>query len=441
MSFIRMMYRERFRLKRNCWNRSIALFRRCPKTGSRFRGYAPAALLFMLTVPLASQANSEQHSSAPAQKNLTPADTNQTSAHSSKAALNAAEKLTVSRPAQAGIVKDQSANSDEFMWTVLLNSAQRTLTTKGEKAQFETWASDNVNTFVQSPEWPSPEDPPFKAQCKDLTKAGSPLGFLFPAGGCVIEDIKRNEDLFYHIILLRLNTASGLATEFSKNRQVDMPQPSVAIQAEWVDFDTLKKWVPGRTSWADSLIKSNYYTTSVDGKDYALVALNIASKQNANWVWGSFEHRDNPGRCDYTGCFDSFGSLTPVQLPNKTQLNTVYPNGCMPSDKLRTLYHNKDVKSVWLSNYCLKSTQVDFVDTDSIPTVLGNTVVQGIASDNPIVSSSCLTCHSYAAFGSNGKPTNATAAMTIFSPIGNTDQNILKGTKSFDFMWGFKNAP
>ena len=425
MLFMKTMNRGRFRLKRCRWNRSIPSFYKCfiPHTRSGLGGFTPAILLSLLVVSLASQANSEQ-----------------ISAHSPKATAEAEGKLVVSRPAQAGSVEGQTVNSDEFIWTLFLNSAGKRVTSQGVKAQFETWASDNINTFVPSPKWPSPDDPSFKAACKDLNQQGSPASFRFPAGGCVIQDIKRNEDQFDYIVSKGLNTVSGIAASFSSNGPVQMPKSSISIKTEWVNFDTLKKWIPGRAAASNTTIMRDYYTTQVNGNLFALVALHIASKQNENWVWGTFEHRDNPGRCDYTGCFDSFGSLTPVQLPDTTTLNSSYTRGCVPSDKLRMLYNNSNVQDVWLNNYCLKSTQVDFVDSDSIPTVLGNTVVEGIAADNPIVSSSCITCHSYAAFGANGKPTNATNAMTIFSPIGNTDPNILNGTKPFDFMWGFKNA-
>lgn len=441
MLFINIMYRWLLRLERNCWNRSIVLLRRCLKTGSRFWVSTPALWLSILAATLASQANSEQRTHAPVQKNLSGADTGRTSPHSFKTAVDAAEKLVVSRPSQAGNVEGQTANSDEFIWTIFLNSVGKEITTKGEKAQFETWASDNTDTFVLSPKWPLPDAPSFKIQCKDLNLKGSPAGFRFPADGCVIEDIKRNREQFDYIISNGLNTASGLAASFSKDSPVHLPISSISIKAEWVTFDTLRKWVPGWASATDIRIMNYYYTALVNDSNYALVALHIASKQNENWVWGTFEHVYNPGRCDYTGCFDSFGSLTPVQLPNTTTLNSSYTKGCQPSDKLRSLFSTSNARSIWLNNYCLKSTQVDFVDSDSIPSVLGNTVVEGIVADNPIVSSSCITCHSYAAYGADGRPTTATNAMTIFSPIGNTDQNILNGTKGFDFMWGFKNAP
>ena len=40
---------------------------------------------------------------------------------------------------------------------------------------------------------------------------------------------------------------------------------------------------------------------------YWLIALHISSKDTPNWVWATFEHVANPGRCDFTGCNDSYG--------------------------------------------------------------------------------------------------------------------------------------
>ncbi|MDJ0931576.1 hypothetical protein [Breoghania sp.] len=48
--------------------------------------------------------------------------------------------------------------------------------------------------------------------------------------------------------------------------------------------------------------------------------MHISSRQNKNWVWGTLEHQNNPGRCDYIGCFDSFGAVE----PNTEVYNTQY---------------------------------------------------------------------------------------------------------------------
>ncbi len=44
-------------------------------------------------------------------------------------------------------------------------------------------------------------------------------------------------------------------------------------------------------------------------KPYILLAFHISSKDIPVWYWATFEHVANQGRCDWTGCNDSFGFL------------------------------------------------------------------------------------------------------------------------------------
>jgi hypothetical protein len=75
-----------------------------------------------------------------------------------------------------------------------------------------------------------------------------------------------------------------------------------------------------KTSWFPvSAIsdRSKYYvTTATDGNAYALVSMHIFAKQIPNWTWATFEHEDNPGRCDYMGCKDAFGEKPYVASHN-----------------------------------------------------------------------------------------------------------------------------
>jgi len=96
--------------------------------------------------------------------------------------------------------------------------------------------------------------------------------------------------------------------------------------------------------------------------------------------------------------------------------------------------------SVW-QNYCLKSTMVDFVAKDGTPWILGNSVTERINENGSISTQSCISCHSYASFGSNGETTASALAMLALQPVGKTMAGPLKGSKLYDFMWGLLNAP
>jgi len=167
--------------------------------------------------------------------------------------------------------------------------------------------------------------------------------------------------------------------------------------------------------------------------------MHVASRQNPNWVWGTFEHEMNPGRCDYIGCFDTFGAQVPAVQPNRTAFNTQY-GACAKTPQLAAMMTKANLSKVW-EHYCMKSTQVDFTAADGTPYALGNSVIEGIVGNGTVAASSCISCHSYASFGANGAPTAAATAILPFNPTGQTIQNVLNGSKTFSFNWGVLLAP
>ena len=94
---------------------------------------------------------------------------------------------------------------------------------------------------------------------------------------------------------------------------------------------------------------------------------------------------------------------------------------------------------VW-ENYCLKSSQVDFVNSDGTPYVLGNSVIEGIVGNGTVAASSCISCHAYASFGSDGAPTIAALKVLPFNPTGKTISGVLVGSRTFAFNWGVLRA-
>jgi len=178
----------------------------------------------------------------------------------------------------------------------------------------------------------------------------------FPISGtptpCIAEETKRNHGQFTYIKDNHLNTQAGLAAAFVKSFKVAMPPESISIKGDWVPVPTLLQWIPQLSNIGN--IEKLYYTTTADSVEYALVSLHVSSRQNPNWVWGTFEHQMNPGRCDSIGCFDSFGAEIPAVLPNRTAANTQY-GACPKTQPLKTLMKNANLSPVW-ENYCLKST-------------------------------------------------------------------------------------
>jgi hypothetical protein len=163
--------------------------------------------------------------------------------------------------------------------------------------------------------------------------------------------------------------------------------------------------------------------------------MHISSKDTPNWAWATFEHVDNPGRCDYAGCNDSHGyrtadSVGPNQATNFTtprlrcdglllpswvfDTGQAYPSGAI-SDSLRRVFDALAIGTRnavpgadgilvpsrhdrgWLS-YRLKGSQVQFTDSMGRPTRLGNSVTEGGFAQT----SSCISCHARAGTTADG---------------------------------------
>jgi len=365
--------------------------------------------------------------------------------------------------ARAGTVQGTTENSDAFIWRIFTEFVAPVSSSKPSPVVFETWASDR-DTFSLNPHWPELGKPldlhPSVLQLVkrlDLTLSevhvrtetidepckppdGAAAG-AFPTSGtptpCIAEQVARNRPQFDYIVNNKLNTRAGLAAAFAKSFKVDMPLKSIAIKGDWIPLLSLMQWIPGLGDLNN--IRKLYYTVTVKNIEYALVAMHVSSRQNPNWVWGTFEHQLNPGRCDYIGCFDSFGAAVPDVAPNRKAFNTPY-GPCLKTQRLKDLMIKAHLSPVW-ENYCLKSTQVDFTAKDGTPYALGNSVVEGIVGNGTVAASSCISCHAYASFGSNGQPTDAARRMLPFNPTGNIIPGVLNGSQQFHFMWGVLQAP
>ena len=383
--------------------------------------------------------------------------------------------LAVAVPAQAGVVNGERENSDAVIWRLFTQVAAPASKAAASPVVFETWASDD-DTFNVNPVWPAGNAPTklhvsvleaikslsfdqpdnLSKQLNKFSLASVPIDVPckpppnsavgnFPTNGkvspCIGEQTKRNRPMFDYIVNNHLNTKAGLAAAFANSLKVEMPVESIAVKSDWVPLNDLLRWVPGLND--ETTARRLYYTTTVaTGNrpgEYALVALHVGSRQNPNWVWGTFEHHLNPGRCDYIGCFDSFGATIPAVSPNRVVFGSQY-GVCQKTKRLKELMAKEDLLPVW-ENYCLKSTEVDFTSANGTPYVLGNSVIEGIVGNGTVAASSCISCHSYASFGPEGSPTGAATAMLPFNPTGKTIAAALAGSKTFAFMWGVFLAP
>jgi hypothetical protein len=130
-----------------------------------------------------------------------------------------------------------------------------------------------------------------------------------------------------------------------------------------------------------------------------------------NWTWATFENTFNPGRCDILGCIDNFGAVTAV-VPPSSKPGQGYP-ACAKTADLKAMFASASLDPAF-ANYCLKGSQVDFIDNSGLAVRLGNSVTE----DGFVNRSSCMTCHGRAAFNAAGKPTSNAGFDGPLAPLG-----------------------
>ena len=369
-------------------------------------------------------------------------------------------RAAVAIAAQPGAVQGKPGNSDAFIWDLVTQFAAPASPQSPSPVVFETWASDE-DTFNQDPQWPSgPRPLRFHVSVLETIKKGEPVAPAkaftidvacnpptgaavghFPTTGtpppCVAEQVARNRPLFDYIVKNSLNTRTGLAAAYKSGITVDMPVEAIALKGDWVPVAALLQWVPQIGDL--NRLRTLYYTTTSNAVEYGLVSMHIASRQNPDWVWGTIEHELNPGRCDYIGCYDTFGAQVPAVQPNRTAVNAGY-GVCAKTPQLKAMMEQAKLSPVW-EHYCMKSTMVDYAAADGTPYALGNSVIEGIVGNGTVAASSCISCHAYASFGATGAPTAAATAILPFNPTGKPIQDVLNGSKTFSFNWGVLLAP
>jgi hypothetical protein len=375
-------------------------------------------------------------------------------------------QVSVAVPARAGAVEGKTENSDAFIWELFTQFTSPVSGGSASPVVFETWASDE-DTFNVKPHWPTQAEPmrfhvsllqraktllpivtpqpagtlrAFKIDVECKPPTGGAVGG-FPTKGnpapCIAEQVARNRAQFDYIVNNKLNTQTGLAVAYKTGVNVEMPADAIAVKGDWIPLPALLEWIPQLHDLDN--IRKQYYTTKVGPVEYALLSMHVSSRQNPNWVWGTFEHQMNPGRCDYIGCFDTFGAQNAEVLPNKSAVNSQY-GACAKTPQLKALMAKTNLSAVW-ENYCLKSTEVDYTAPDGTPYALGNSVIEGIVGNGTVAASSCISCHAYASFGVNGVPTASALAILPFNPTGKPIQGVLNGSKTYAFNWGVLAAP
>jgi hypothetical protein len=365
-------------------------------------------------------------------------------------------RISASMLMQAAVISLASAQgtnlpwgqpSDMVAWEVFVQITAPAGNPQTTNVEFETWASDEDIYRTNPPKWPNVGTtkqlqlsalgtalhgirPSVVApgDCNAPSNANEAKAAGMPDGVCLGEEVRRNWASFQYIVSNNLYSTSGFADAYKKGFKVDLPSDAIEFKGDWMRVGDVMKW----HNLTEAQVSQFFYvnTASKAGslpEKYALVAFHFSSKQIKDWVWADFEHQMTPGRCDTSGCHDSFGA-TVAEVPPKTPLNQRYGE-CQKSPAVQGMFTNAGISAVW-QNYCLKGSQITFVDANGQPTTLGNSVIERINADVAIINSSCITCHGYASFDKNGSPNSP------FAEKGKLDTNKLKGYATNDFIWG-----
>lgn len=385
----------------------------------------------------------------------------------SGALISAAHGATALEPAKGGKLPS-GVNSDQQSWINLVKIATPVAPSQLE---FETWASD-PDIYTDTPKWPSaPEALTKKLRTGLLQRAksghptttttidgacgkvGDAAAGNFPVAGstpppspltltnlqpCYAEEVRRNRPSFDYIVDNKLNTQPGLAQAYKKATtsawRVALPTDAVEVKADWLPLETLVDWLHANNVKSSlAQVKKQYLVRESGGVAYGLVSMHLSSKEIPNWVWASFEHQQNPGRCDTMGCYDSFGAKKSSVAP-AAAANGQY-GACAKPAALEKMFKAAKLDDVW-NNYCLKSSQIDVVSKKGTSLMLGDSFTERIAANVPINQSSCMSCHAAAAVTSTG------AAYTVLlnnSPMGKV--TLPPDAVAVDFIWGILAAP
>lgn len=298
-----------------------------------------------------------------------------------------------------------------------------------ERATFQTWSSDPDTfqcppadkatcdadpTAKGCPVWPS--EPTARPSIFNQRTAGDPqalkraaatlsgstdtadeatetpsgqIPYCWQINGTFVEIVYRNRVTFDYIFQNGLWYIEGNQQAFLRRLHVNFPTGAIEVKTNWKPL-------------ASSDDPSRYYTTNIGGIEYGLVAMHLSTKALPNWFWSTFEHVDNPGRCDFLGCRDSFGYQPAFVPPHPGPECGPYEPG-RPTPGMEKLLAR--LPEEW-RYYRLKGSMTDFTTATGRPNLLGNSVTEA----GFVQTASCMTCHSRATVGDAGNSPYPTAA-------------------------------
>lgn len=241
---------------------------------------------------------------------------------------------------------------------------------------------------------------------------------------------------------VNLLTLTGQAAYVASNHTIDFDTDAVAVKANWLPADALASDAYGRPAFDCRHNKPHgVYVEQIEGKCYALVAMHISSKLYPKYLWATFEPQNkitNPNRCNpnlYSACNDPWGSVPAGSTGRATGI----------SHNLARLMKAAGLPPEF-ANYRMVGAQTEF-DQPRGTLGLGNSFTEynfAVAAQK----SSCITCHSYAAFNTAVPAGSPPLQNTNLGPFPDTPAVGQPGrfpngdwkTESFSWLLGFMPA-
>ena len=221
-------------------------------------------------------------------------------------------------------------------------------------------------------------------------------------------------DTFNYIVQQKVYNVNGQAALTS---DLNFPSTAWELKAAWL-------WIGNNPTYQQQLANDGYYIAQTyyqQGTEYvvgyaALSGLHVINKLNPDWVWTTFENRNNS---KYTVT----NAIPPTPMTNST--------GPTPAAQpVNTSFQ--------ASNPTLAQYELIGVQSNTTPTLLANSQLESAFQDQ----SSCFACHGTAAYSPTKGYFNFALKQDggIVYPTAALPASDFVGYHKLDFVWSLKRA-
>lgn len=233
-------------------------------------------------------------------------------------------------------------------------------------------------------------------------------------GQAVRFQLLMGQDTFNYIVQQKVYNVNGQAALTS---DLNFPSSAWELKAAWL-------WIGNNPTYQQQLINDGYYIAQAyyqQGTQYvvgyaALSGLHVINKLNPDWVWTTFENRNNS---KYTVT----NAIPPTPMTNSTGPTTAA----------------QPVNTTFQANFpALAQYELIGVQSNTTPTLLANSQLESAFQSQ----SSCFACHGTAAYSTKKGYFNFALNQQggIVYPTAPLPAADFVGYHKLDFVWSLKRA-